>query len=157
MAKGGRRARCRARRLRGAARRKYPPRPFTKRLAESRIIDPADKSFDLDFSFDKDDVRRLAREALAAVDDFRFQHAMDLLVRRPWGVKAMLLMLELRPDIVSMDSNGRFPGGGTLLHHAAATRESFVHVLLDHGADPNARDAKTVSYTHLTLPTTPYV
>ena len=142
MAKAGRRARCRARRARGAARRKCP-RDFPKpRLAESRIIDPADKSFDLEHSFDKDDVRRLAREALAAIDDFRFQHAMDLLVRRPWGVKAMLRMLELRPDIVSMDSNGRFPGGGTLLHHAAATRESFVHILLDHGADPNARDAK---------------
>ena len=146
MAKAGRRARCRcrasrARRLRGAARRE-PPRPFTKRLAESRIIDPADTSFDIGCSFDKDDVWRLAREALAAIDDFRFQHAMDLLVRRPWGVRAMGYMLRSRPDIVSMDSNGRFPGGGTLLHHAAATRESFVHVLLDHGADPNARDAK---------------
>ena len=142
MAKGGRRARRRARRRHGAARQECP-RGFTKRLAE-RIIDPADESFDIGCSFDGDYVRQLAREALAAVDDYRFEDAMDLLVRRPWGVKAMHLMLKLRPDIVSMDSNGRCPSalglGGTLLHYAAATRELFVVLLLDHGADPDARN-----------------
>ena len=140
MAKAGRRARCRARRLRGAARRE-PPRDFAKRLAEHSTIEPEDESFDT-CSFPDADVRLLAQEALAEVYKGELVKAMEILGHRPCAVQALRLMIDGRSNIVSLEDEEGHNPGLTLLHSAAADGQiSLVAVLLDAGADPDARDA----------------
>ena len=144
MAKAGRRARCRARRLRGAARRE-PPRDFTKRLAESSTIEPEDESSDT-CSFPDADVRTLAQLAMVAMNRGKCWKAMELLARRPWGLQALRLMIDARPGIVSArEVRTRW----TLLHYAASHRRGFVVALLEAGADPNARGTPYRNWTPL--------
>ena len=140
MAKGGRRARQRRRRFVGQPRRRDLDR---LRKSDRGTIAPKDESFD-DCSFPDADARALARLALAAIDKYKCGKAMEILAHWPWGVQALRLMVEARPDIVSVheDFEGEEHPGGTLLHYAAGfTRPSLVAVLLDAGADPHALDA----------------
>ena len=140
MAKGGRRARQRRRRFVGQPRRRDLDR---LRKSDRGTIAPKDESFD-DCSFPDADARALARLALAAIDKYKCGKAMEILAHWPWGVQALRLMVEARPDIVSVheDFEGEEHPGGTLLHYAAGfTRPLLVAVLLDAGADPHALDA----------------
>jgi len=106
-----------------------------------RTIARKDESFD-NCSFPEADVRLLARVAMVAMNRGKCGKAMELLARRPWGPQALRLMIDARPNIVSVTEvdEGEHPGA-TLLHYAADdTRPSLVAVLLDAGADPDARD-----------------
>ena len=144
MAKGGRRARRRRRRFVGQPRRRDLDR---LRKRERGTIAPKDESFD-DCSFPDADARALARLALAAIDKYKCGKAMEILAHWPWGVQALRLMVDARPDIFSVheDFEGEEHPGGTLLHYAAGfTRPSLVAVLLDAGADPHALDANNLT------------
>ena len=58
-------------------------------------------------------------------------------------------LLDQGGDINAFDETGR-----TTLHYAVESNESrLVHTLIEKGAEVNAQDEETVSYTHLTLPT----
>ena len=139
MAKGGRRARQRRRRFVGQPRRRDLDR---LRESESGTIAPKDESFD-DCSFPDADARALARLALAAIDKYKCGKAMEILAHWPWGVQALRLLVDARPNIVSVyEYDEGEDSGGTLLHYAAGfTRPSLVAVLLYAGADPHALDA----------------
>ena len=65
------------------------------------------------------------------------------------GVAAGMTLGVVHPDMVS------FAGVGPLLVHVARSKKTYE--VTGVGPYPRLASAESVSYTHLTLPTTPYV
>ena len=116
------------------------------RESERNTIAPKIESFD-DCSFPDAEVRTLAQMAMVAMNRGKCWKAMELLARRPWGLRALRLMIDARPGIISArEVRTRW----MLLHYAASHRLGFVVALLEAGADPNARGTPDTPDTNRT-------
>ena len=101
-----------------------------------RVLTPKDESFDKALRLEL--AVRPARAMGDELFDYKCWQINGTLARRPWGFKALRLMIDERPRIVSA-SEGRLAGRCCIMRFLIGVHfTGFVVALLEAGADPNA-------------------